>query len=134
MESDEFLGNTPIFFDGKDRFNVPAKVKFIIEDKYTPNLIICIKKDHIRIFPQQKWEESKKDWDKLVPFGDDDEIIINRRKALSNTSHYEMKSGRILITSDQRKRVGLTSKEAILVGMSDFFEVWPKELFEKNYG
>ena len=134
MESDEFLGNTPIFFDGKDRFNVPARVKSILEDKYTSNLIICVKKDHIRIFPQQKWEETKKTWEALIAYGDDDDVIVNRRKALAHTSHYEMKSGKILITADQRKRVGLTEKEAVLVGMSDFFEVWPKELFEKEYG
>jgi len=134
MEEDEFLGNTAIFFDGKDRFNVPTKIKSILERKYNSNLVICVKKDHIRIFPQKEWEEGKKDWEKLIAYGDDDEQIIKRRKALSHTSTYEMKSGKILITADQRKRAGLEMKEAVLIGMSDFFEVWPKELWEKDYG
>jgi len=134
MEEDEFLGNTPIFFDGKDRFNVPAKFKSILEKKYNSNLIICVKKDHIRIFPNKEWEESKKDWEKLITYGDDDEQIKIRRKALSHTSRYKMKSGKILLTADQRKKVGLTAKEAVLIGMSNFFEVWPKELWEKEYG
>ena len=132
-ESDEFLGNTPVIFDDKGRFNVPSSIKSILNDKYNPNLIICVKKDHIMIFPKKEWDESKKDWAKLNPFSDDDGQLKEKRQALSNTSYYQMKSGKILIPMDQRKKVGL-GKEAVLNGMSNYFEVWPKELWEKDYG
>ena len=72
MESDEFLGNIPIIFDEKGRFNVPARIKAILESKYNSHLIIYVNEDHITITPKTEWDESKRSWEKLDPFDVDD--------------------------------------------------------------
>ena len=134
MESDEFLGNTPIIFDEKGRFNVPARIKAILEGKYNAHLIIYVNEDHITITPKTEWDESKKSWEKLDPFDVDDVKKRKRmRKVLSKATDCQMKSGKILITADQRNAVGL-KKEAVLIGMSNTFEIWSREQWAKEDG
>jgi len=134
MESDEFLGNTPIIFDEKGRFNVPARIKALLEGKYNSHLIIYVNEDHITITPKAEWDESKKSWEKLDPF-DVDEVKKRKRmrKILSKATDCQMKSGKILITAGQRNAVGL-KKEAVLIGMSNTFEIWSKEQWAKESG
>lgn len=134
MESDEFLGNTPIIFDEKGRFNVPARIKALLEGKYNFHLIIYVNEDHITITPKAEWDESKKSWEKLDPF-DVDEVKKRKRmrKILSKATDCQMKSGKILITAGQRNAVGL-KKEAVLIGMSNTFEIWSKEQWAKESG
>lgn len=132
IESDDFLGTTPIVIDDKGRFNVPSRIKSILDKKYNSNLIIYVKESYLIISPQNEWIESKKDWEKLNPFDDDDGKRERMRKVLSNASECQMKSGKILIPANQREAVGLV-KEAVLVGMSNTFEVWSKEQWEKNF-
>ena len=129
-----FLGNTPIIFDEKGRFNVPSKIKGVIEGKYNTHLIIYVNDDHITITPKLEWDESKKSWEKLDPFDVENANKRKRmRKILSKATDCLMKSGKILITADQREAVGL-KKEAVLVGMSNTFEVWSKEQWAKESG
>jgi len=134
MESDEFLGNTTIIFDEKGRFNVPSRIKTILEGKYNSHLIIYVNEDHITITPKAEWDESKKSWEKLDPF-DVEEVRKRKRmrKVLSKATDCQMKSGKILITADQRNAVGLR-KEAVLIGMSNTFEIWSKEQWAKEDG
>jgi MraZ protein len=133
-ELDEFLGNTPIVFDEKGRFNVPASIKSVLETKYNANLIIYINGDHILITPKIVWDENKKNWEKLDPFDVDNiKKQKRRRKILSKAKSCQMKSGKILIPANQREAVGL-GKDAILIGMSDTFEVWSKEQWAKEDG
>lgn len=133
MESDDFLGTTPIILDDKGRFNVPARIKSILDRKYNSNLIICVKENYLLISPQKEWIESKKDWEKLNTFDDDDGKRKRMRNVLSRASECQMKSGKILISANQRKDAGLV-REAVLVGMSNTFEVWSKEQWEKESG
>jgi len=131
-ELDEFLGKTSIVFDEKGRFNVPSRIKSILQTKYNANLIIYVNDNHIMITPKIVWDESKKNWEKLDPF--DVENINKRkrmRKVLSKATDCQMKSGKILISANQREAVGL-EKEAVLIGMSNTFEIWSKEQWEKE--
>jgi len=133
MESDDFLGTTPIILDDKGRFNVPSRIKSTLDRKYNSNLIIFVKENYLIISPQNEWIESKKDWEKLNTFDDDDGKRKKMRKVLSRASECQMKSGKILIPANQRQDVGLV-KEAVLVGMSNTFEIWSKEQWEKESG
>ena len=133
MDSDDFLGTTPIILDDKGRFNVPSRIKSILDRKYNSNLIIFVKENYLIISPQNEWIESKKDWEKLNTFDDDDGKRKKMRKVLSRASECQMKSGKILIPANQRKDAGLV-KEAVLVGMSNTFEIWSKEQWEKESG
>lgn len=133
MESDDFLGTTPIILDDKGRFNVPSRIKSTLDRKYNSNLIIFVKENYLIISPQNEWIESKKDWEKLNTFDDNDGKRKKMRKVLSRASECQMKSGKILIPANQRQDVGLV-KEAVLVGMSNTFEIWSKEQWEKESG
>ncbi len=133
-ESDEFLGKIPIIFDEKGRFNVPSRIKAILEGRYNSQLIIYVNEDHIMITPKKEWDESKKNWEKLDPFDVDNVNKRKRmRKVLSKAHDSQMKSGKILIPADQREAVGL-GREALLIGMSNTFEIWSREQWEKESG
>jgi MraZ protein len=133
IESDDFLGTTPIVIDGKGRFNVPSRIKSILDRKYNSDLIICVKENYLLISPHNEWVEGKKNWEKLDTFDDDDGKRKRMRKVLSRATECQMKSGKILIPANQREAVGL-AKEAVLVGMSNTFEVWSREQWEKESG
>jgi MraZ protein len=134
MVLNEFLGTTPIIFDEKGRFNVPSKIKAVLEGKYNTHLIIYVNEDHITITPRIEWDASKTGWEKLDPF-DVDEVQKRKRmrKVLSKATDCQMKSGKILITADQREAAGLT-KDAVLIGMMNTFEIWSKEQWAKEDG
>jgi len=79
------------------------------------------------------WVVGKKHWEKLDTFDDDDGKRQRMRKVLSRATECQMKSGKILLSASQREAVALT-KEAVLIGMSNTFEVWSKEQWEKESG
>lgn len=133
IESDDFLGTTPIVIDDKGRFNVPSRIKSILDRKYNSDLLICVKENYLLISPHNEWIEGKKNWEKLDTFDDDDGKRKRMRKVLSRATECQMKSGKILIPANQREAVGL-EKEAFLVGMSNTFEIWSKEQWEKESG
>ncbi len=133
IESDDFLGTTAIVLDDKGRFNVPSRIKSILDRKYNSDLIICVKENYLLISPHNEWIEGKKNWEQLDTFDDDDGKRKRMRKVLSKATECQMKSGKILIPANQREAVGL-GKEAVLVGMSNTFEVWSKEQWEKESG
>lgn len=133
IESDDFLGTTPIVIDDKGRFNVPSRIKSILDRKYNSDLIICVKENYLLISPHNEWIEGKKNWERLDTFDDDDGKRKRMRKVLSRATECQVKSGKILIPANQREAVGL-AKEAVLVGMSNTFEVWSKEQWEKESG
>jgi MraZ protein len=133
IESDDFLGTTPIVIDDKGRFNVPSRIKSILDRKYNSDLIICVKENYLLISPHNEWLEGKKNWERLDTFDDDDGKRKRMRKVLSRATECQVKSGKILIPANQREAVGL-AKEAVLVGMSNTFEVWSREQWEKESG
>jgi MraZ protein len=132
-ESNDFLGTTPIVIDDKGRFNVPSRIKSILDRKYNSSLIICVKENYLLISPQKEWDESKANWEKWDPFVSNKEMLKRMRTVLSSAKICEMKSGKVLIPADHREAVGLT-KEAVLIGMSNTFEIWSKEQWANESG
>ncbi len=133
IESDDFLGTTPIVIDDKGRFNVPSRIKSILDRKYNSSLIICVKENYLLISPLKEWDESKANWEKWDPFIDNKEMMKRMRDVLSSAKLCEMKSGKVLIPAIQREAVRL-EKEAVLIGMSNTFEIWSKEEWAKESG
>jgi len=132
--ADSFIGRHNITLDDKGRFNVPSKVKTILEENYGPNLVICVKSNYLLVFPRKEWDvitEKLKQIDVL-----DDNERERMRKVYALAAECEIKSGKILIPANQREQVELAAKkDALLVGMGTSFEIWSHDKWAaKNSG
>ena len=129
-----FLGEHTIVIDNNGRFNVPAKFKAILDEKYGSNIVICSRENYLMIYPQKEWAETEKE----VQANKDSQNEEERRKmrrVFRNATEGEIKSGKISLPPNQREKVGIQLKEeAVLIGMATSFEIWSKDQLAKESG
>ena len=118
-----FLGTYNISLDEKGRFNVPAKFRGTL-DQSGPQLVVCAMEPFLVVFPQKEWAENEEKLSTLNAFNKEDRTRL--REFYSRATDCEMKSGKILLPLNLRDIAGL-KKEAVLVGMSNTFEIWSPE-------
>ena len=126
-----FLGTYHIALDEKGRINIPAKFKAVAEEKNNPNMVICVMTQFLIVFPQGEWAINEEKLNHLSAFDKEDRNRL--REFYSRAAECELKSGKILIPSNQREIAGLV-KDVVLVGMSKTFEIWARERWEKVAG
>lgn len=124
-----FLGTYHVNLDEKGRINVPSKLRAILEHEYDPNLVLCVMDEFLIAFPQKEWDSNEEKLSHLSAFESEDRNRL--RQFYSRASECAMKSGKILIPSNQREIAGL-NKEVVLVGMSKTFEIWAQDRWEKG--
>jgi len=126
-----FLGTYNISMDDKGRATVPSKFRAVLEKKYGPELVVCLKGDYLLIFPEKEWAVNEENLSKLNAFEEEDREKL--RNYYSQAADCEIKSGKILIPANLREAAGL-NKEAVLVGMSRTFEIWASDRWARKTG
>lgn len=119
-----FLGTYNVSLDDKGRINIPAKFRATLEKDFGPHLVVCGMDDFLIVFPQKEWVFNEEKLSDLNAFNKEDRSRL--REFYSAASECEIKSGKILVSAQQRDAAGL-KKEAVLVGMSKTFEIWAPE-------
>ncbi len=119
-----FRGANSINLDAKGRIAIPAKYRDGIKTSYDSHMIItCDPYDNcLLIFPLEHWESTEADLQALS----NSKKLHRRLKRimLAHATDVDMDaSGRLLIPSVLRERVGLT-KEVMLVGQTKTFQLW----------
>jgi len=110
--------------DSKGRLNIPSRFREILRDVYTEALIVTNWQKSLKAYPVSEWERVE-------------EKLINEAPGLPGFSDFVRyvisgvtecsldKQGRILLPGSLRAEFGF-SKEVVLNGMLDHFEIWDK--------
>jgi MraZ protein len=121
-----FRGRYDHTLDPKGRFNLPAKYREILAEKYNDQLYLVSLADgqNLRIYPLKEWEEVEA---KIAQLPSMDQHIDS---FMLQVSYYSCectldKAGRVLIPQTLRDHVGLT-RDITLIGKLKFIEVWDK--------
>jgi len=128
-------GLHPITLDQKGRFNVPAKIKKVLEKNYgrEAELTVSVQENYLLVYPEVVSSQKAEEYDSYD--GRDEKKRKSLRELFMHEEDCEIKSGKILFPAKLRKKVGLKNgDEAVVVGTNLSFEVWPKDQFEKVHG
>jgi len=127
-----FLGKHSIVIDSNGRFNVPARLKNIFNEKYGSNIVICSREKYLMIYPEKEWAVIE---EKLLALNhsEDENEREKMRDVFENSTYDEIKSGgKISLPTELREKVGISVKEeAVLIGMATSLEVWSKHQREQ---
>jgi MraZ protein len=130
--------NEPIYFnslfrhgvDEKRRIQIPAKWRpahanmqyFLILWPHENTSYFCL-----MVLPPAEWRELVEKL-KTLPFNHPDALRLRRLIGTNAASADLDRSGRICIPEEMAKAAGIT-KEAVLVGLLDRFQIWSAELY-----
>src|SRR5256885_2075281 len=137
METNESTG--PTYFNSEYRHGVDEKRRVSIPAKWRPakpgtelTLVIWPKAKEgrcLRALPPQKMADLMRDID-AMPNSDPNKVVLKRFIGSKSVQVTLDSVGRICLPDDMAKAAGVT-KEAVLVGLLDRFEIWSPERFEK---
>lgn len=125
-----FRGHYEHNIDAKGRVSVPVKFRDVLTEKYDANLMVTCLNQCLIAYPMDEWETLEEKLSQLPEFKGD----VNRFLRIFSAGAVECpidKQGRILVPNTLRKRAKL-DKELVFVGMLDRFEIWSKELWDKE--
>lgn len=131
-----FRGKHLITLDHKGRFNVPAKIRKVMEKNYGEETEVTVsvqEKNYLLVYPVMVSSKIAGKYDGLDE--NNPEERESQRTVFMEEEDCEIKSGKILCPAKFRKKVGLKNgDEAVVLGTNRSFEVWPRGLFEETYG
>jgi MraZ protein len=121
-----FQGASSLSLDAKGRLSVPTRHREVLSATATGQLTIT-KHPHgcLMIFPRPEWEKFRErisalpmsaQWWKRIFLGNAMDVEIDG-------------TGRVLISPELRAAAGI-SKESVLLGMGNFFELWDKATYD----
>ncbi len=121
-----FQGASSLSLDGKGRLSVPTRHRDVLSASAAGQLTIT-KHPHgcLMLFPRPEWEKFREriaalpmsaQWWKRIFLGNAMDAEIDG-------------TGRVLISPELREAAGI-SKEAVLLGMGNFFELWDKTTYD----
>ncbi len=126
-------GAQELSIDSKGRLAIPAKLRDVLQRRYTPTLVVTIaSRNHLLLFPEAVWEE----W---VPKLLDPKTAQNNALArrvqnmmLHNAESVDLDSaGRILLPAGLRKLVTF-DREVNLVPKGNQLELWDREAWQRQ--
>ena len=124
--SQVFQGASSLSVDAKGRLSVPTRHRDVLSATAAGQLTIT-KHPHgcLMIFPRPEWEKFR-DRIAALPMS----AQWWKRIFLGNAMDVEIDgTGRILISPELRAAAGI-SKESVLLGMGNFFELWDKAAYD----
>lgn len=130
-----FRGRHLITLDHKGRFNVPAKIRKVMEKNYGEEMevTVSVQENYLLVYPVIMSSKIAEKYDALDE--NDEKKRTTQRVVFMEEEDCEIKSGKILCPARFRKKVGLKNgDEAVVVGANRSFEVWPRGLLEEIYG
>jgi len=126
-----FRGRYEHTMTDKGRISVPSKFREVLRDKYgDERLIITNFERCLVVYPVKEWEEIERKASALPQFSH--EIIYFLRHLIGNADDCPIDSqGRILIPQTLRNSAQI-ERDVVLIGMLTKFEIWAKEIWEKE--
>jgi MraZ protein len=121
-----FQGASSLSLDAKGRLSVPTRHRDVLSATAASQLTIT-KHPHgcLMIFPRPEWEKFR---DRIAALPMDAQWW--KRILLGNAMDVELDgTGRVLISPELRAAAGI-EKEAMLLGMGGYFELWDKATYE----
>jgi len=123
-----FQGASSLSLDGKGRLSVPTRHRDVLSATAAGQLTIT-KHPHgcLMVFPRPEWEKFRERIAALPMSAQ-----WWKRIFLGNAMDVDMDgTGRVLISPELRAAAGLT-KEAVLLGMGNHFELWDKATYDEQ--
>jgi len=122
-----FQGASSLSLDAKGRLSVPTRHRAALSVDGSPLTVTKHPHGCLMIFPQPAWEEFRSQFASM-PMG----AQWMKRLFLGNAMDLEMDgSGRVLISPELRQAAGIT-KEALLLGMGSFLELWDASTYAEK--
>lgn len=121
-----FQGASSLVLDGKGRLSVPTRHREVLSAT-AGGLLTITRHPHgcLLIFPRQEWEKFRQRLAALPMSAQ-----WWKRIFLGNAMDVELDAtGRVLISPELRSAAGIT-KDTILLGMGEHFELWDKASYE----
>ena len=121
-----FQGASSLTLDGKGRLSVPTRHRDVLSAT-AQGLLTITKHPHgcLMVFPRPEWDVFR-DRISALPMS----AQWWKRIFLGNAMDVELDgTGRILISPELRTSAGI-SKDAVLLGMGNHFELWDKVAYE----
>ena len=123
-----FQGASSLSLDAKGRLSVPTRHRDVLAATASGQLTIT-KHPHgcLMVFPRPEWEKFRERLAQLPMSAQ-----WWKRFFLGNAMDVDMDgTGRVLISPELRAAAGLT-KEAVLLGMGNHFELWDKATYDEQ--
>ena len=123
-----FQGASSLSLDAKGRLSVPTRHRDVLSATAAGQLTIT-KHPHgcLMVFPRPEWEKFRERLAQLPMSAQ-----WWKRIFLGNAMDVDMDgTGRVLISPELRAAAGLT-KEAVLLGMGNHFELWDKATYDEQ--
>ena len=123
-----FQGASLLSLDAKGRLSVPTRHRDVLAATASSQLTIT-KHPHgcLMVFPRPEWEKFRERLAQLPMSAQ-----WWKRIFLGNAMDVDMDgTGRVLISPELRAAAGLT-KEAVLLGMGNHFELWDKATYDEQ--
>lgn len=123
-----FQGSSSLNLDAKGRLSIPARHRDELVRHAQTGLTITRSPERcLLIFPRAAWEIKRAELLKL-PMS----MQAWKRILVGNATDVDMDaSGRVLVSPELRAMVDL-QKEAVLLGMGHYLELWDKATHQKN--
>ena len=121
-----FQGASSLSLDAKGRLSVPTRHRDVLAATASGQLTIT-KHPHgcLMVFPRPEWEKFRERIAQLPMSAQ-----WWKRIFLGNAMDVDMDAtGRVLISPELRQAAGIT-KDAMLLGMGEHFELWDKTTYE----
>lgn len=121
-----FQGASSLSLDAKGRLSVPTRHRDALAEQASGQLTVTKHPDGcLMVFPRPEWEKFRERIAQLPMSAQ-----WWKRIFLGNAMDVEMDgTGRVLVSPELREAAGL-SKDAILLGMGNHFELWDKATYE----
>lgn len=126
-----FRGATLVNLDSKGRLSVPTRYRDQLLESATGQMVCTIDIHHpcLLLYPLPEWEIIEQKLSRLSSMNPVERRV--QRLLLGHASECQMDSaGRLLIAPILRQHAGLT-KEVMLVGQFNKFELWMKRLYQQ---
>ena len=121
-----FQGASSLSLDAKGRLSVPTRHRDVLSATAAGQLTIT-KHPHgcLMVFPRPEWEKFR---ERIAALPMDAQWW--KRIFLGNAMDVEMDgTGRVVVSPELREAAGI-SKEAVLLGMGSYFELWDKSTYD----
>jgi len=121
-----FTGASSLILDAKGRLSVPTRYRDVLNATAAGQLTITKHPDRcLMVFARPEWEKFRERIANL-PMS----AHWHKRIFLGNAMDVEIDAtGRVLVSPELRASAGLT-KEAVLLGMGNYFELWDKATYD----
>lgn len=127
-----FKGKSIHAINDSGRLSIPSRFRDVLKSKYGNDVLVLITMGtHIAGYPVFEWTRLEKMWDENPPknnklkkflrylYSTAEEVVVDRQ-------------GRILIPQILRESIKLSS-ECVVTGQRTKIEIWPKEIWDKEY-